>query len=125
MKYLYTLLFLTFFILNSYAQESNYGNWLIYLGNNALSEKVNWHNEVQLRNYNAFGDIEQLVLRTGIGYNLNDNNNNVLLGYGYINSNKYSANNSIKTNTTEHRIFQQFITKQNFTGLNLLHRYRL
>lgn len=62
---------------------------MIYFGNNKLNEKFNIHNEVQYRNYNAVGDLEQLLLRTGLGYNLTPNNNNLLLGYGFIRSENY------------------------------------
>ena len=71
------------------SQESDFGNWLIYIGNKKLNSKWNIHNEVQYRNYDAVGDLEQLLLRTGIGYNLSENNHNLLLGYGYIFSENY------------------------------------
>lgn len=108
----------------AYAQNSDLGNWLIYFGNKKINEKINWHNEVQQRNYNGLGDLEQLLLRTGVGYNLTENNNNVLLGYGYIVSENYVDGTDEKTNINEHRIYQQFISKQNIGRLNLQHRYR-
>ncbi|HEY3386809.1 MAG TPA: DUF2490 domain-containing protein, partial [Saprospiraceae bacterium] len=52
------------------AQESNSGAWYMYFGNQAFHQRWNWHNELQYRNYNLVGDLEQIVLRTGIGYNL-------------------------------------------------------
>jgi hypothetical protein len=107
------------------AQKSETGNWLIYFGNQAINKKWNWHNEVQYRNYNFLGDMQQLVLRTGIGHNLSENNNNILLGYGFFNSQNYLPNSDIKTGTNEHRIFQQFITRQNFGRVFIQHRYRL
>ena len=65
-----------------YAQKSDTGNWFIYFGNQSINKKFNWWNEVQYRNYNFAGDLQQLLLSTGIGYNLTENNNNnVLLGY--------------------------------------------
>lgn len=90
------------------AQESNLGNWLIYIGNKKLDSKWNIHNEVQYRNYNIVGDLEQLLLRTGVGYNLSENNNNILLGYGYILSENYIGETDDKVSVNEHRIFQQF-----------------
>lgn len=107
------------------AQESNTGNWLIYFGNQAISKKVNWHNEVQYRNYNLVGDLQQLLLRTGIGINLSENNNNLLLGYGFIRSANYIPGTDEKTTVDEHRLYQQFITRQSFGRVNLQHRYRL
>src|SRR5690606_8217081 len=107
-----------------YNQESDLGNWLIYFGNKNIDSKFNWHHEVQYRNYDALGDLEQLLLRTGIGYNLTENNNNILLGYGYILSENYIGDTDEKIDINEHRIYQQFITKQNIHIVSLQHRYR-
>jgi len=109
---------------NLAAQESNFGNWLIYIGNKKIDSKWNIHHEVQYRNYNAVGDLEQLLLRTGIGYNLTEDGNNLLLGYGYIHSENYIGQTDEKVSIGEHRIFQQFITKQNVGKVSLQHRYR-
>lgn len=105
------------------AQKNDLGAWYMYFGNNKISKKLNWHNEVQYRNFDAIGDLEQLLIRTGIGYDLTENNNNVLLGYGFILSQPYV--NGEKKENIEHRIFQQYITKQKFGRFNLQHRYRL
>jgi len=105
------------------AQKSDLGAWYMYFGNNKISKKLNWHNEIQYRNFDAVGDLEQLLIRTGIGYDLTENNNNVLLGYGFILSQPYV--NGEKKENIEHRIFQQYITKQKFGRFNLQHRYRL
>ncbi len=106
------------------SQDSNFGNWLIYIGNKKLNSKWNIHNEVQYRNYNAIGDLEQLLLRTGLGYTFNENKNNVLLGYGYILSENYLGNTDTKVSVNEHRIFQQFTSKQIVGSVKLSHRYR-
>ena len=82
-KKLFVLLFFLPFTL--YAQKTDVGNWFIYFGNQKINNRWNWHNEVQYRNFNFIGDLQQLLLRTGIGYNLTENNNNILLGYGFIN----------------------------------------
>ncbi|MFI1744597.1 DUF2490 domain-containing protein [Thalassobellus sediminis] len=108
----------------SFSQDSNFGNWLIYIGNKKLNSKWNIHNEVQYRNYNAIGDLEQLLLRTGLGYTFNENKNNVLLGYGYILSENYIGQSDNKVSVNEHRIFQQFTSKQNIGSIKLSHRYR-
>jgi len=107
-----------------YSQKSEIGNWFIYFGNQKINKNWNWHNEIQYRNYDFIGDTNQLLLRTGIGYNLTENNNNVLLGYAFVNTQKYIPNSDQKQESNEHRIFQQFITKQNFGRFFVLHRYR-
>lgn len=107
-----------------YCQPADFGNWLIYFGDKKLNDKWNWHHEVQYRNYNMLGDTDQLLLRTGIGYNLTENNNNLLLGYAYIYNEPYIGETDDKKNFSEHRIYQQFITRQSFGRIALQHRYR-
>lgn len=101
------------------------GNWWLYFGNKQIARKWNWHHELQYRNYNFIGDMEQLLVRTGIGYNLTPNNNNILLGYGFIHTEPYIAGTDDKTDFNEHRIFQQFTTRQIYPHLILQHRYRI
>ncbi len=104
-------------------QDSDLGNWWIYFGNKQLDNRWNIHHEVQYRNYNAIGDLEQLLLRAGVGYNLTEGNNNLLFGYGYILSQNY-VNAEDKVDVNEHRIFQQFITRQRIGRVGVQHRYR-
>lgn len=106
------------------AQPSDFGNWLIYFGDTKLPGRWNWHYEAQYRNFNLLGDTEQLLLRTGIGYNLTENNNNVHLGYAYIYSEPYVEGTNDKTHFNEHRIYQQFISRQVFGRTSIQHRYR-
>lgn len=118
------LVILLFFPLLGLCQDSSFGNWILYFGNKKIDPKWNWHHEVQYRNYNALGDLEQLLLRTGLGYNLTENNNNLLLGYGYILSENYTGTTDEKTEVNEHRIYQQFITRQQISRVGIQHRYR-
>lgn len=125
-NYRLTWAVLIFLILPFFAfgQASELGNWGIYIGNKKLNSKFNLHHEVQYRNYNAVGDLEQLLLRAGLGYNLSENNNNLLIGYGYILSENYVGDTNDKVSVNEHRIYQQFVTKQRFNRFLLQHRYR-
>lgn len=121
------LVVLTLFLALPYsmnAQESNFGNWLMYFGNKKLNPKWNIHHEVQYRNYNAIGDLKQLLLRIGLGYTFNEGKNNFLMGYGYILSENYLKDTDEKVSINEHRIFQQFIIKQSIGIVKINHRYR-
>ena len=123
----HTKITIAFILLSTFvfAQKSEVGNWFIYFGNQKINKNWNFHNEIQYRNYDFIEDINQLLVRTGIGYNLTENNNNILLGYGFINTQKYLPDSDDKVETDEHRIFQQFITRQNFGRIFLQHRYRI
>lgn len=109
----------------SFAQNSAVGNWLMYFGDKKIGEKFNWHHEAQSRNFNSFGDIEQILLRTGLGYNLTENNNNVLLGYGFVYNEPYIQNSNKKNKFNEHRIYQQYLIRKSYDRITLQHRYRL
>ncbi|MBX2961209.1 MAG: DUF2490 domain-containing protein [Cyclobacteriaceae bacterium] len=107
-----------------FSQASDFGAWYRFFGNKQIDQRWNWHQEFQYRNFNLIGDTEQLLFRTGIGYNLTEGNNNVLAGYAYIYNEPYIGNTNEKTSFGEHRTFQQFITRQVFGRASLLHRYR-
>ncbi|MEJ8598476.1 DUF2490 domain-containing protein [Riemerella anatipestifer] len=107
-----------------FSQTNDLGNWFIYFGDKKIDNRWNWHHEVQYRNFNFIGDTEQVLIRTGLGYNLTENNNNILLGAAFIYSEPYLTNSDTKTSFNEHRIYQQFITRQTFGAVSLQHRYR-
>jgi hypothetical protein len=116
-----------FFIFISFkvsAQPDKFGNWMGYWGNFKLHSNINIHNEIQYRNYNLIGDLNQLLIRNGIGYSFKNNNANLLLGHAFVLSEPYINGSLKKTQTKEHRIYQQFIAKQEFGRLLLMHRYR-
>ena len=124
MKSVLTAIVFLFLPVLVFSQQSNLGNWWIYFGNKSFDKGWNWHHEVQYRNYDAGGDLEQLLLRTGIGHNLSEKNNNLLLGYGYIISQNYVPALNEKTRVNEHRIYQQFINKHKIGILKVQHRFR-
>lgn len=102
------------------------GSWLVYFGNEKLDKRFNFQYDIQVRNYDLKADLEQLLLRGGFGYNLTENNNNILLGYAFIHNENYiNFSPDEKVSSNEHRIYQQFTTKQSFGRFNLQHRYRL
>ena len=59
------------------------GNWLMYTGNNAITSKVSLWNEIQYRDYTFAGDMNQLLMRSGINYIANEQSQ-YMIGYAYI-----------------------------------------
>lgn len=99
------------------------GNWLMYFGTNKLSDKYSLHTEAQLRLYEPFSNFNQLLLRTGINYHIN-NSALVTLGYGYIPTENYNKE-LLVSRSVEHRIWEQFILKNSIGRLFFEHRYRV
>jgi hypothetical protein len=108
---------------NLLAQKSSFGNWLAYFGTGKINEKWSIWTEAQYRSYNFINDREQLLLRAAVIYNINPNVS-LAQGYGFISGRMYDAEGAV-THTTEHRIYQQLILKQQFGRVNIQHRYRL
>jgi hypothetical protein len=121
-KFILLIVFLSVTVAGK-SQDSNLGKWLVYIGSKQLNSKWNLHHEIQYRNYNVVGDLEQLLLRTGLGYKIGEKSN-LLLGYGYINSENFTGNGDEQVTVEEHRIFQQFINKGTIGLVSLQHRYR-
>ena len=89
-----------------------------------INQSWNLHHEVQYRNYDAIGDLEQLLIRAGVGYTPEGSGLNFLLGYGYILSENYTGIADNKNPIEEHRVYQQLIAKQWWGRLAATHRYR-
>lgn len=120
------LLIISFLFITISQSQSDFGAW--YMSFNTVNIGENWQfqNDIQYRSFNGGADMEQLMLRGGMGYNLSEKNNNLLLGYAFIRSGKLGTENQDSENHfNEHRIYQQFITKQRFGRFYFSHRYRL
>lgn len=118
-----SLLFIAF-SQNVYSQQNKVGNWLIYFGNLKINNKWNIHHEAQLRNYNFIGDMNQLLIRFGIGYNISSNLN-ILMGYANIETENYVNQSDLKTSFNENRLFQQLIYKNKYAGFYITNRIRI
>lgn len=123
-KYIFSVFSLWWLLNSGYTQSTDYGNWFIYFGDVKTHQRWNWHHEIQYRNFKLIGDIDQILLRTGVGYNLTENNHNIHLGYGFIYNETYQNNSDSKVSFSENRIYQQFITHQSSGRFYWQHRYR-
>lgn len=118
-----TLSIICLLSIHTYGQDSRLGAWYIYFGDIKLKEKFHLHYEAQYRSYDMIGDLEQLLLRTGIGYDINEHHQ-VLLGYGNITAENYTGYFDEKARTNENRFFQQYIGKHTHGRFSFVHRVR-
>ena len=114
MKYVFLILF----SFPMFIKAESIGNWMMYIGNNPISEKYSIWNEIQYRDRRVFGDFTQLIVRTGLNYALS-NESQVLLGYAYIFA------DATESSFHEHRLFQQGIHRHAISSFGIQHRVRL
>lgn len=106
-----------------FCQYSETGAWYIYFGNARFKNSpLSLHIEAQYRNHNIIGDLEQLLLRGGLQYNLKDNAATFTAGYGFIRSEPEGSDNTAFT--TEHRLYNEALLRQGIGRVRLMHRFR-
>ena len=110
--------------------EDTFGAWYMYFGTNKISDKLSIHTEAQFRYYETTGNFNQLLLRTGLNYHINENAI-ATLGYGYIDTDPTFEEIPLQdasfdgNEILEHRIFEQLILKNKLWEFLIEHRYRL
>ena len=96
---------------------------MIYFGNFSINERFAIHHEIQYRNWNIAGDLEQLLIRGGLQYKFADGKSRFTLGYGFIRSEPYIDEDE-KMTINENRIYQEFLTRHKVGRVGFAHRYR-
>ena len=89
----------------SQINEDKMGAWYMYFFNTTFNDGP-WgaQGDVQYRNWNLGGDLEQLLLRGGLTYQGKDSNIKFTLGYGNITTGVYGDNSDT---SSESRIYQE------------------
>ena len=108
---------------NAQINENEIGGWYMYFFNTTLKES-SWgvQGDVQFRNWNIGGDLEQLLLRGGVTYKPKNIDIKLTFGYGNITTGSYGSN---KSTTTESRIYQEALFPVKFGNrLYTNHRFR-
>ncbi|MCF6279074.1 MAG: DUF2490 domain-containing protein [Flavobacteriaceae bacterium] len=120
-----SFLFCFFLTSNIVAQvdENKSGSWYMYLWNTDIKDSpFGLQGDVQYRNWNAIGDLQQLLLRGAVTYKPKNANIKFALGYGHITSGVYGDSNDTKT---ESRIYQEIVLPQKIgRRVYLKHRFR-
>jgi len=121
------MLIIIFYLLPNKAvaqiDEDKLGAWYMYFYNTTFKES-RWgiQGDVQYRNWNMGGDLEQLLLRSGITYKPQNADIKITLGYAYITTGTYGSDNST---ITENRIYEEFLYPVKFgKRFYTTHRFR-
>lgn len=112
--------------------ENEMGSWLMYFGTNKIADKWSIHTEAQFRYYETATNFNQLLLRTGLNYHIKPDAI-ATAGYAFIGTDpSFSDYGAImgdiltdENSISEHRIFEQFILKNQVWEFYFEHRYRL
>ncbi len=114
---------LAFVPAHSQVDESKLGAWYMYFWNARTKEKtIGFQGDIQYRNWNILGDLEQLLLRGGVAYTTRNKEAVFTLGYAYIMSQPYGENN---TSVSESRIYQEALLPQKIGNrMHIFHRFR-
>lgn len=118
------LLFLSS-VFNCYSQNGDQmGAWYMYFWNTSIKETgIGFQGDIQYRNWNLGGDLEQLLIRGGLTYSPKGTKAKFTLGYGYVLSGGYSLENTSTSN--ESRIYQEALLPHKIgSRVYLTHRYR-
>ena len=108
---------------NAQINEDKLGAWYMYFFNTTFKES-RWgiQGDLQFRNWNIGGDLEQLLVRSGLTYEPKNATIKLTLGYGNITTGSYGADNST---TGESRIYQEALWPVQFGNrVHTNHRFR-
>ena len=103
--------------------DPNFNAWAMYFGNHKTSDKWGLHLEGQWRRAEGGLTWQQLLLRPGVNYYLNDNVT-LTLGYAYIRSYPYGDFPTSAAAFPEHRVWQQLLIRHKTGRVNFQQRYR-
>jgi hypothetical protein len=107
------------------AQSNQLGNWWVYFGNQKVNQHWNIQSDIQYRNYQIWGQRNQFLGRVGLGYNLKEQNHNLLIGYAYVASDVYDNEDVFKNTKVENRVYQQYLFRKNRGSYFFTHRIRM
>ena len=110
-------------VCKSQINEGELGAWYMYFFNTTLKESSwGFQGDIQYRNWNVFGDLEQLLLRGGITYKPKKTNIKFTLGYGNVTTGAFGSDNST---TTESRLYEEALYPVKFGNrFYTNHRFR-
>jgi hypothetical protein len=123
--FLFTVCIFFFLPKNANAQtfEDEMGAWYMYFFNTTFKDSP-WgvQGDVQYRDWNVIGDLEQLLIRGGLTYKPQNTDIKLTLGYGNVTTGSFGSSNAT---TAESRIYQEALFPVQFGNrVYTNHRFR-
>jgi hypothetical protein len=119
-RLLFILSFFTLAPLLSFAQVTEHAFWTSIFNNTKLNDKWTLQTDVQFRSANEVKNLRNILIRPALLYNINKTNS---VGVGYLLFDTFT--HSAAPNTTEHRIYEQYIHMQAIKAVTIQHRFRI
>ncbi|MDE3740780.1 DUF2490 domain-containing protein [Maribacter polysaccharolyticus] len=116
-----SLFFLLFsFILKSQStSENEWGSWIMFYGDNHISEHLDIVTEFRLHQYEIYNALDNRFYKIGLGYQITPG---VTVGAGYVH---HYSETTTDINTSENRPYEEICIKSKIRKLGISHRYRM
>lgn len=107
----------------SQIDEDQQGAWYKYFFNAQFKDSsLGFQGDIQFRNWNIAGDLEQLLLRGGLTYTPEGTNSRFTMGYGNVTTGAFGDSDAT---SMESRIYQEaLLPHQPLNRIFLNHRFR-
>ena len=107
----------------SQPEEDQLGAWYMLFWSTTINESPwGFQGDVQYRNWDIIGDLEQLLLRGGVTYQPKNTKVKFTLGYAFISTGAFGSS---KSTVQESRIYQEALLPQKVGGrFYITHRFR-
>ena len=91
---------------NAQTNPSEMGAWYMYIFNTRFNKDSLWgvQGDIQHRNYNIIGDLQQLLIRGGLTYMPKESPLKLTFGYAYIST---GLQGNLVDKVIEHRLYQE------------------
>jgi len=100
------------------------GSWFMCVNQTRLHKNWSIHTEAQYRSFEIIPNSEQMLLRGGVNYHIN-NSAFTSIGYAYIANYAFDKEQLPGVQVSENRIWQQFLMRNRIGRYFFEHRYRI
>jgi len=121
--FLFAIIFVQQNVVKAQFNEDQVGAWYMYFFNTTFKESgFGVQGDIQYRNWDMGGDLEQLLIRGGVTYKPKNAGIKFTLGYGNITKGTFGESSA---NTSESRIYQEALIPNKLSNrFQLTHRFR-